>query len=152
MDDPFGMLLFFALFEILGGAALGAALRGFLKRDFSGIFFLIWGGGFAGIPFIIGAAMFLSEHQYGYFYALLFILLMPIVTVALLPEDFMQMSNLSGAEGLGIVGAVLLMLGGTVVLLNLRAGVGIAMVIGGIIALGGVYLLLRTAIGILRAP
>lgn len=152
MDDPFGLLLFLSLFEILGGAALGAALRGFLRRDFSEIFFLIWGGGFAGIPFIIGAAMFLSEHQTTYFYALVFILLTPILTVGFLPGDFLEAGDkTSGAEGLAIAGAVLLMMGGTVVLLNLRAGIGVGLVVGVIVALVGVLLLLRTAVRILHS-
>src|SRR5690349_21443178 len=152
MDDPFGLLLFLSLFEILGGAALGAALRAFLKRDYSNIFFLIWGGGFAGIPFIIGASMFLSEHQTTYLYALVFILVMPILTIGFLPNDFVEGASTGGAEGSGIVGAVLLMAGGTIVLLNLRAGVGLALIIGAVIALAGVFLLVRMTLRILQAP
>ena len=153
MDEPFGLLLFLSLFVIPGGAALGAAARGFMRHDYSNFFFLVWGAGFAGIPFFIGSVMFLGQNQLGYFYALLFIFLIPIVTVAFLPNDFMETSNhLGGAEGIAILGAVLLTLGGTIVLLNLRAGFGVAMLLGGAIALVGMYFLLRTAIRVLRAP
>lgn len=152
MDEPLGMLLFFALFEILGGAALGVAFRGILRRDFGGLFFLIWGSGFAGIPFLIGTIMFLSEHQTTYFFALLFLLLTPIVTVALLPDDFMQSGGATGGgtDGGAILGAVLMMIGGTVVLLSLRGGIGLALFLGAVVGLLGILLILRTTLRILR--
>jgi hypothetical protein len=152
LEDPFGMLIFLCIFEILGGAALGAALRSLARRDVSGLFFLIWGGGFAGIPFVIGAVTFLSAHQATYFYAQAFVLLTMIVTVGLLPDDFLQGGReTGGAEGGAIVGAVMTMIGGAVVLFNLRGGLGIGLVIGGFFAFLGAILLIRTAIGVLRS-
>lgn len=47
MNGPLAQLGFLCLFHLIGGIALGAALRG-LKNGFSGntLFFLIWGGMF----------------------------------------------------------------------------------------------------------
>ncbi len=152
LDSPFGMLIFLCIFEVLGGAALGVALRGLVRRDFSGLFFLIWGGGFAGIPLIIGAASFFAMEAQTYFYAQVFILLTTIVTVALLPTDFLQTrADGNSGEAGAIVGAVLTMIGGAVVLFNLTEGLSIGLVIGGFFALLGVVILLRTAFGILRS-
>lgn len=152
MNSPFGMLLFFCIFVIPGGSALGAALRGFRQHDFSNIFFLIWGGGFGGIPFLIGSSLFLSTHQNLYFYALVFFFLMPVITVAFLPQDFMSPGRTTGAsEGAAIAGAVLLMMGGTVVLLNMHTGFSIPLLLGGVLALVGFYLMMRTALRIVRA-
>lgn len=53
-------LFFLAIFQLLGGAAFGAGLRSMLKRDFGSIFLLVWGGGFGGIPAIMGYFMFAS--------------------------------------------------------------------------------------------
>lgn len=151
-ESPFGMLIFFAIFEVLGGAALGVALRGILRRDFTGLFFLIWGAGFGGIPLFIGAATFLSTDAPMYFYAQLFLFLTAIVTVALLPNDFMQSRGEGSAgEGGAIMGALMTMLGGAVVVLNLREGLSIGIIIGAFFAIVGLYILLRTAFGIVRS-
>lgn len=149
LDEPFGMLLFLCIFEVLGGAALGAAFRSLARRDLSGLFFLIWGGGFAGIPFLIGAITFLSAQQLVYLYAQTFVLLTVIVTVALLPADFLQ--GHAAGEGRAVAGAVLTMIGGAVVLMNLRAGLGLGLLIGGFLALVGVLLFIRAAMGVLRS-
>lgn len=152
LNSAFGMLMFFGIFEVLGGAALGFALRGILRRDFSGCFFLIWGGGFAGIPLIIGAATFSSLGQTTYFYAQLFVLVVTILTVALLPSDLFQgMSESGGMGGGAIAGAIMMMIGGAVILLTLKEGIGLALIIGGILAAVGAFLLFGTALRAVRA-
>lgn len=151
-SDAFGMLLFLCIFEIIGGAAVGFALRGLLQRDLSGCFFLIWGSGFGGIPLVIGGVSFLTSGQPTYFFAQLFVLLATIVTLALLPRDFMETRGDSGgAEGAALVGAVMTMVGGAVVLLTMKEGIGVPLLVGAIIAAFGIWLLLRTAIGVVRA-
>lgn len=151
LNEPFGMLMFFGIFEVLGGAALGFALRGILRRDFSGCFFLIWGAGFAGIPLVIGAATFSSEGQPTYFYAQLFVLLVTILIVALLPSDLFQgMSETGGVGGGAIAGALMMMIGGAVILLTLKEGFGLPMILGGILAAVGAFLLFGTAVRALR--
>jgi hypothetical protein len=152
MEGAFEMLLFFSLFEVIGGAALGAGLRGLLRRNFATVFFLVWGAGFGGIPLLIGAVSFLGMGQPMYFYAQVFIFLTAVVTVMLLPDDFMQSSRTANTSEAGaIVGAVMAMIGGTVVLLNLNGGNLIALLIGGFFAFLGAFILIRTAIVVLRA-
>ncbi len=152
MQGGFEMLLFFGLFEVLGGAAVGAGLRGLLRRNLTTTFFLIWGAGFGGIPLIIGAVNFLSSGQPALFYAQLFLFVAPIVTVMFLPEDFMQSGRIGrGSEGGAIASAIMAMIGGTVVLLNLNDGNLFILLIGGIFAFLGVFLLIRAAVVILRA-
>jgi hypothetical protein len=152
LEGAFELLLFFSLFEVIGGAALGAGLRSLLRRNFAGVFFLIWGAGFGGIPLLIGAASFLSSGQPIYFYAQVFIFLTPAVTVMLLPDDFMQASRTNNTSEAGaIVGAIMAMVGGAVVLLNLDGGNIIALLIGGFFAFLGAFFLIRTAVTILRA-
>jgi hypothetical protein len=151
LNDEFGMLLFFSIFEVLGGGALGFALRGILRRDFSGCFFLIWGAGFAGIPLVIGAATFLSEGQATYFYAQLFVFLAAMLTVALLPSDLFQGMGESGGVGIGaVVGAVMAMVGGAIILLNLKEGFGFPMILGGIFAVVGALILSGTVVRVIR--
>lgn len=151
-NEAFGMLLFLSIFELIGGAAFGVALRKLLRRDLSGMFFLIWGGGFAGIPLIIGAATFLSSGQPAYFYAQLFILLGAIITVMLLPGDFMLTDAASNPiEITAIIGAALAMFGSVILLLTLREGLGIGLILGACLAFLGAALLIGTAIRVLRS-
>lgn len=152
LNEMFGMLLFFALFEIIGGAALGAGLRKLWRRDGSGLFFLVWGAGFGGIPLIIGGATFLTEGKPIYFYAQLFAFVLAMVTVALLPDDLLEANREpNSAEGGAIGGAIMTMLGATVVLLTMQGGLSIPLLLGGFFALLGALLLIATAIGVLRA-
>lgn len=151
-NDALGMLLFFSIFEVLGGGAVGIALRGILQRDFSGMFFLIWGSGFGGIPLVIAAAMFLSAHQANYFFATLFVFFAPLLLVLLIPHDFLSSTNptLTAESGAAIVGAVITVIGGAVVLLTWRNGIGFPLLIGAVVALVGIVILLRTAIQVIH--
>lgn len=149
--ESFGMLLFFGLFEIIGGAAVGAGLRSAWRRDASGLFFLIWGAGFGGIPLLIGGVTFLSQGEPIYFYAQLFVFVLAIVTVALLPDDLLDPNRQPNSEeGRAIGGAIMTMLGGTVVLLTMQGGLSLPLLIGGFFALLGALLLVASAIGVLR--
>jgi len=152
LNDATGMLIFLSIFELLGGGAVGIALRGIVPRDFTGCFFLIWGSGFGGIPLIIGAATFLSQEQYGYFFAQLFIFFGAMLTMALLPPDLFQSGGGdSFAEGgPALIGAVFTIIGGGMVLLSFRAGSGLPLVIGGIFAFIGIALVAATAIRLIR--
>lgn len=152
LNESFGTLLFFAVFEILGGAGVGAGLRSVWRRDASGLFFLIWGAGFGGIPLIIGAVTFISQGEPIYFYAQLFLFVLAVVIVALVPDDlFAANRQPDRAEGPAIGGAIMTMLGGTVVLLTLQGGVSIPLLLGGFFALLGALLLVTSAIGVLRS-
>lgn len=152
LDNSLGMLIFFCIFEILGGAALGAAFRSLARRDAMGLFFLIWGAGFAGIPLLIGAVTFLAARQATYFYAQAFVLGAIIVMVGLMPTGSVQgRGAVSGAEGGAIAGAILTMIGGAILLFNLRGGLGFGLVLGVLLAFLGVFLLLRAVVGVLRS-
>lgn len=150
--DAFGMLLFFCIFGVLGGAGFGAGLRSLVTRDFTGMFFLIWGAGFAGIPLVIGAITFLSQGQAIYFFAQLFVVLAAIVTVALLPRDVLSSAaQIKGAEVGALAGAALAMVGGALVVLNLHAGFNIVFLFGGVLALAGALIWLRSLFQVVRA-
>lgn len=151
MEDTFGQLIFFSIFQVIGGAALGAGIRSVLQHDLTGVFFIIWGAGFGGIPALIGAVTFIGSGQAVYFYAQLFIFLTTIVTVMLLPRDFLQKEGQAGAESGAILGAIMAMVGGGVVLFNVRGGDWIALLVGGIFALLGAFLLIRSSISVLRS-
>src|SRR5262245_53734540 len=142
LDTPFGMLLFLSIFEALGGGAIGIALRGIVRRDYSGCFFLIWGAGFGGIPLIIGAASFSAMEAPTYFLAQLFVFFGAMALTALMPTDFMPARGEDSTnQTLALVGAVMAMVGGAIVLLTLRNGVVITLLAGGIVAMVGVVLL-----------
>lgn len=151
-NESFGMLVFFAIFEILGGAAVGAGLRSVWRRNASGLFFLIWGAGFGGIPLIIGGATFLSQGELMYFYAQLFVFVLAVVVVALVPDDLFERDRqLDRAEGFAIGGAIMTMVGGMVMVLTLQGGVSLPLLIGGFFALLGALFLVTSAIGVLRS-
>lgn len=151
-NDSFGMLLFLSLFAIIGGAAVGAGLRNIVRGNLAGLFFLVWGAGFGGIPLIIGAANFLAAGEPIYFYAQLFVFVLPVITVALMPDDLLAAGRQpNSAEGGAIGSAIMTMIGGTVVLLTLQDGLSIPLLIGGLFAVVGAILLITTTIGVLRA-
>lgn len=57
--ETIGPIAFFSLFHVIGGAALGITLRGWVNNPtrenlFGRFFFLIWGGMFGCIPLAIG--------------------------------------------------------------------------------------------------
>jgi len=62
LDTPLFLLGFLSIFHIIGGIALGTALRNIWKMlrrqggSASGLFFLVWGGMFACIPLAFGTA------------------------------------------------------------------------------------------------
>lgn len=59
LDQPVFLLVFLALFHLLGGGALGVALRN-IVRDRQGCrdqaFLLIWGATFGGLPLLAGVS------------------------------------------------------------------------------------------------
>lgn len=150
--DGLTILLFLSIFEIVGGAAFGASLQKLLQRDLSGCFLLLWGAGFAGIPLVIGAGLQLTHGRPVYFLAQVAILALAIVTMMVLPSDFLEnIGENNSIEAGAIVGAVFFLVGGTVMLLTLRVGVGVPLFIGALFALIGAGLLIRTAVRVVRA-
>jgi hypothetical protein len=152
-SDAFATFLFLCIFEILGGGAIGVFVRSLRRREGGGIgfFFLIWGGGFAGIPLIIGGAELLTSDRPSLFVAQLFVFVMAIALVALMPSEIFDKDTNANFPSV-IVGAVLAMFGASILLLTLQEGVGIGALIGAALALGGIAILFRSVLGVLRAP
>ncbi len=151
--EAFAALLFFCVFEVLGGGAIGTYVRTLLRREPPGatIFFLIWGAGFGGIPLLVGGATLLTSERPILFFAQLFVFVMAIVLVALMPsEAFAQ--DAGNSLPTALVGATLSMFGAALVLLTLQDGIGVATWIGAAVALGGAALLWRAALAAFHSP
>lgn len=152
MDNIFGVL-FFGLFELLGGAAVGAGLRGLFSSERSGAegFLLIWGSGFGGIPLFISSAMFISAGQTIYFVIGLGIFVGAAALAFLMPRDMAP--SFSKLHIRGAFAGGILTLGGAILLaISLRGGFGTGgVVLGALLFLVGAALLIRTAYRILQA-
>jgi hypothetical protein len=149
--EAFSTFLFLCIFEVLGGAAVGAFVRTLLRREPPGmsLFFLIWGAGFAGIPLLIGGVMLLTSERPALFFAQVFVFLMAVVLVALMPSELFD-KDADGNMPTAIVGAVLILFGAAFVLLTPQDGVGVGTLIGAAVGFGGVVVLLRAVFGVLR--
>jgi hypothetical protein len=66
MSPSISQLGFLCVFHLIGGAALGYALRGVLRGNFScnSFFFFLWGGLFGGIPLAFGIQEFQKGAPY----------------------------------------------------------------------------------------
>jgi len=66
MSPSTSQLGFLCVFHLIGGAALGYALRGVLRGNFScnSFFFFLWGGLFGGIPLAFGIQEFQKGAPY----------------------------------------------------------------------------------------
>ena len=91
MNSPLAQLGFVSLFHVIGGIAIGSALRG-LKGGFSGgtLFLLVWGGMFGCMPLAIGWDQFgaigrpdLLALEFG-------ILIAAILATALMPGSMLE--------------------------------------------------------------
>ncbi|MBI4674859.1 MAG: hypothetical protein HY741_24730 [Chloroflexi bacterium] len=151
-SEAFSTFLFLCVFVVLGSAAIGAFVRTLLRREAPGvgIFFLIWGSGFGGIPLLMGGAILLPSERPALFYALVFVFVMAIMLVALMPSELFQ-KDASGNFPTAIVGAILAMFGAAVLILTWREGLGIGLLFGGGMAIGGVVILFRAVLTALHA-
>lgn len=150
-EAAFATFLFFCVFEVLGGAAIGAFVRQVVRRQPPGAtyFFLIWGAGFAGIPLLMGALMLLTSERPSLFLAQVFVFLMSIGLVALMPDEMFS-KDADGNFPTAIVGAVLAMFGAAILLLTWQAGFGVGTIIGAGAAFFGAVILLRAVLSVLR--
>jgi uncharacterized membrane protein len=150
--EAFSMFLFLCVFEILGGAAIGAFVRTLLRHEPPGIsiFFLIWGCGFAGIPLLLGGFTFLNSDRPALFYALVFVTTMAIVLAALMPSELFS-KDANGNFPNAIVGAVLAMFGAAFLLLTWREGLSFGLLIGAGVAIVGIVVLFRAALSALQS-
>lgn len=155
LEGGLATLVFVCIFELVGGAALGVALRGAFGRTASPTswFFLAWGGGFAGIPLVIGAALFLGTGQPGLFAAQVFVFLATVFTAALVPDELFQAAR-TGEQARFLIsviaGGMMTLFGATIILLTFRIGLGLALIAGVVLAAAGLLLVGRGVLGVIR--
>jgi hypothetical protein len=91
MNSPLAQLGFVSLFHVIGGIAMGSALRG-LRGGFSGgtLFLLVWGGMFGCMPLAIGANEFGRTGGPAFFAIELGVLIAAILVTALMPDTLLE--------------------------------------------------------------
>lgn len=92
MNGLFAVFGFLSLFCVIGGVALGSVVRGWRKKGLScnSIFFVIWGGLFAGIPLLMGTVLFAAHSAVYLFGIQLGLLIGTILLVAFVPDAFLE--------------------------------------------------------------
>jgi hypothetical protein len=91
MNSLLAQLGFVSLFHVIGGIAIGSALRG-LRGGFSGgtIFLLVWGGMFGCLPLAIGWNALSATGRPDLFALELGILIAAILITALMPGSMLE--------------------------------------------------------------
>jgi len=109
MKEPLIQLGFVCLFHLIGGIAIGSALRG-LRNGFSvsTIFFLVWGGLFGCLPLVIGWNAFSQTGGLGFFALELGVLIAAILISALMPSSILESLNSPQVAPIAIGGLFLL--------------------------------------------
>ena len=145
------LVLFLGIFNVVGGVAFGHGLRSLIHdRSPRGIFMLIWGGFFGGVPCLMAASSLLAAHTGPLFLAnpILF-LSATVLSMTILPE---LVQDLGAGPLISIgMGAAFMFVGTSVGLAMLRqgtpagglAGGGLFVLAGGLIFALGVGQLLR---------
>jgi hypothetical protein len=151
LDDALSVLIFLCIFEVIGGAAVGTGLRGFLRLSprVPGCFMMIWGLGFGGIPLLIGGGTMLMGGNPAFFYAQAFVFLSAVVIVALLPQELLE-TNQQGKYQAAIVGAIMFVIGAALLVLLWGDADTPVILGGGAITLVGAVLLIRGVVNALR--
>lgn len=91
--DPFvGTLGVLSLFHIIGGIALGTALRQLLHRRIAcnALFLMVWGGMFGITPFLFGAVFFGPHGNLLYLGLEIATFIIPVLVVVLIPDWFLE--------------------------------------------------------------
>jgi hypothetical protein len=91
MTSPLAQVGFFSLFHLIGGIAIGSALRG-LRNGFSGntIFFFVWGGMFGCMPLAIGWNAFGATGRPELFALEVGTLIAAILITAFMPDTMLE--------------------------------------------------------------
>jgi hypothetical protein len=153
MNNPIVQLGFLCIFHLIGGVALGSVLRGALRGNFScnSFFFLIWGGGFGGMPLVFG----IQEFQKGTPYFLVVqcaVLVIAILVVAFISDELLATLRSPNISSIAI-GGVFLLLGMVMLFTNLfplktlqdkLLGGGIFIASGGAVFLIGLWRLIKS--------
>lgn len=151
MDDPLALLFFFLLFNFLGACGIGFALRQIVRRQWDAlpIFFLVWGAGFGGIPLFMGALFFIGAERPAYFLVQLTVVALTLVGMTFVPAELLEAFG-TARMGRIVIGSILLIVGGGILVLNLKGGVSLAQLAALGIVFVGMILLLTGVISALR--
>jgi len=138
MSDQLFLIPFLGIFCVAGGLGLGHGLRALIHdRSPVGVFFIVWGAGFAGVPCTIGTSTFLAAHSGPLFLVspILFLSAM-VLSLTILPE---LLADVGGGTVFAIgFGAMFLFIGAVVTMTLLRQGSSaMALAIGGVFMLFG---------------
>jgi hypothetical protein len=153
MNSPISQLGFLCIFHLIGGAAVGYALRGVLRGKIScnSFFFFLWGALFGGIPLLFG----IQESQKGapYFFLVQSVVFATaILVVAFIPDEFLEILSSPNITSLA-VGGLFLMIGIAMLVTDIfelkslqekLLGGGIFVLVGGAVLLRGLWLLLKS--------
>lgn len=92
MNGLISTLAFVCLFHVIGGAAVGSTVRGWLRGRVacSSMYMVVWGGFFGGVPLVLGYNLLVPQGGILYFGIELAVLFGTIALVALLPDWFVQ--------------------------------------------------------------
>ncbi len=92
MNDLIFTLAFVCLFHVIGGAAIGATVRGWLRGHFAcnSSFMIVWGAIFGGVPLSLGYSLLVPRGGILFFGIELAVLIGSIFVIALVPDWFVQ--------------------------------------------------------------
>ncbi len=136
MNDPIVALGFVSIFHIIGGVAVGSALRGLRKGfTFRKVFFLVWGVLFGCMPLALGAQTFLKTSAIYLFAMEVFVLAGAILGAALIPDWVLESYNSADLFRIGFGGLFFLIgliTGTELVRTDLVAGLVFGGIFGGV--------------------
>ena len=153
MSDQLFIIPFLGIFCVAGGLGLGHGLRALIHdRSPRGVFFMVWGAIFGGVPCTIGTGTFLAARSGPLFLVTPILFLCAVVlSMTILPE-LLEDIGASSLFAFGF-GAIFLFIGVVLGMTQLRQGspaVGLAaggtfMLFGGLVCALGVNELIRGA-------
>lgn len=109
MTETLGILGFLAIFHIIGGIAIGSAVRNLVRGKLTcrTPFMVVWGLIFGGAPLIIGFTQLASHGALLFSLAEIGIFLATIVITALVPDWYLEALNVPTVTSIGFGGLFL---------------------------------------------
>lgn len=137
MNGLFAVFGFLSLFCVIGGAALGGVVRTWRKGgpSVNSLFFVIWGGLFAGIPLLMGLALFATHGMVYLFGIQLGLFIGAILLVALVPDSFLDAFDVAKIAPVAF-GGLFLLIGVGVAVATITSEPLIALVV--LVSFGGI--------------
>jgi hypothetical protein len=96
VNSQLGTLAFLSVFHVIGGVAIGSAVRGWLRGRFAcrSLYLILWGAMFGLLPLVMGVMVFLPTGTVLFLGIQVGILLGTILVVALTPDWFVRAFDL----------------------------------------------------------